>query len=212
MTHIEEDLLRVLLVDDHFFVRVGLTQAINDELDMIVVAEADSGATALDLFAKHRPSVVLLDMHLPDTTGDEVLAQMLALDASLRCILFSVSISEEDVYRATRSGAAAYLPKSVPRDELITAIRMVAEGNEYFPEIVQKILQRRQQRPDFTPREMQVLNCLVNGLSDKEIAKSLSISGATVKLHISHVFEKMGVSDRTQAVTEAIVRGLFRPH
>ncbi len=203
--------IRILLVDDHFFVRMGLSQAINDEPDMTVVAEADSGALALELFQRLRPSVVLLDMHLLDVTGDQVLTQMRMIDESFSCVLFSVSICEEDICRGASSGASAYLPKSVSRDELIQAIRMVADGGVYFPPIVQEILERSQRRPKLTPREIQTLQCLVNGLSNKEIAKSLSISSATVKLHITHVFEKLGVEDRTQAVAEAITRGLSRP-
>lgn len=203
--------LRLLLVDDHFFVRVGLAQAINDEPDMQVIGEADSGKMALSLFQRHRPDVVLLDMHLLDSTGDEILVRMREIDIKVRCILFSVSLCEEDVYRGVHAGAASYLSKSVARDELLAAIRLVNNGEQYFSPQVKEILTRRQQRPGLTPRETQILRCLVSGLSNKEIAKSLAISAATVKLHITHLFEKMGVEDRTQAVAEALIRGIHRP-
>lgn len=202
--------LRILIVDDHFFVRMGLSDALSDEPDIEFIAQAASGEEAIEQFRACRPDVVILDLLLPDMEGSEVLRRLSDEPHPSRFIILSVNESEEDIFRCVEAGAAAYLPKSIERQELLHAIRQVAGGREYFPQGVAEKLDQRRQRSHLTAREMETLTLLVRGLSNKQIAATLRISQATVKLHVGHIFEKLGVSDRTQAVTAAIARGIVR--
>ncbi len=200
--------IRVLLVDDHFFVRMGLADSLGDEPSVDIVGKAASGSEAMDLFQEHRPDLVLLDFILPDSLGLDVLRQINATGIPCNVIMLTVNESEEDIYRCVESGAKGYLPKSIEREELIKAMHEVSAGKTYFPVEVQAKLDLRRERSSLTPREMETLQHLVGGLSNKEIASRMKISQATVKLHVSHIFEKLDVLDRTQAVTAAIQRGI----
>jgi DNA-binding NarL/FixJ family response regulator len=200
--------IRLLLVDDHFVVRIGMVGAINAEPDMMVVAECGSGERAIELFREHTPDVTLMDWRLPGISG------VLTTDAirdefpQARVILLSVYEGEEDVFRAVRAGAVSYLPKSIERDELLSAIRAVHSGQTYFPPAIAAKLVARQARPQLSGREMEVLGQVVLGCTNREIAKELRIAEVTVKLHVSSVLQKLGVSDRTEAATVAIQRGI----
>ncbi len=200
--------LRLLLVDDHFFVRMGLADSLRDEGSIEVVGQATSGGQAIEMFVELRPDVMILDLLLPDMRGTEVLTELSRRDESFRCLMLSVNESEEDIFRCVEAGASAYLPKSTDRSELIRAIQTVAGGGSYFPADVERKLQLRRDRSNLTPRELQALEFLVGGFSNKEIASAMKISQATVKLHIGHLFQKLEVMDRTQAVTAAIQRGI----
>ena len=200
--------LSVLLVDDHFFVRIGLADSLQDEASIRVVGQAVTGHDAIKQFVELQPDVMLLDLMLPDLRGDEVLNRLSKMGHSFRCVVLSANDREEDIHRCVLAGATSYLCKSIERSELILAIEKVADGGEYFPDDILAKIKSRSNRPSLTPREMETLEHLAAGLSNKRIAAEMGISEATVKLHITHVFEKLGVMDRTQAVTIAIEHGL----
>jgi DNA-binding NarL/FixJ family response regulator len=201
--------IRLLIVDDHFVVRLGLASALNLEPDMEVVAEAKTGAEAVELFARHRPDVVIMDYQLPGMNGAEATAAIRSRFPDARVVVLSVYKGEEDVHRAVQAGASGYLPKSGEPDELLAAIRALHAGGRYFPKAINAALAARAARTELSDREREVLQMLVRGRSNKEIANGLGISENTVKVHATRVFEKLGVSDRLEAVTVAIQRGII---
>jgi DNA-binding NarL/FixJ family response regulator len=202
--------IRLLIVDDHFFVRMGLAESLNDEPDLRVVAEAGTSAECMTAFAQHHPDVVLLDLNLPDGNGIDTLIAIRRSDPNARFIMLSVDEGEDDIHRAVEAGARAYLPKSIEREDLLEAVRAVAAGETYFPARIAGRLRDRRQRPDLTGREMQVLSLIVQGCSNKEAAANLGVTEPTIKQHVGNILRKLEVLDRTQAVTAAIQRGLVR--
>ena len=200
--------IRLLVVDDHFVVRIGLTSALNLEPDMEVVAEARDGREAIDAYEKHRPDVVVMDYQLPHLNGAEATTVIRGTYPDAKVIILSVYKGEEDVHRAVQAGAAGYLPKSSGPEELLDAIRTINKGRRYFPTAINAALESRAARSELSEREREVLEMLVRGRSNKEIAISLGISENTVKVHTTRVFEKLGVADRLEAVTVAIQRGI----
>lgn len=201
--------LRLLLVDDHFVVRMGLASSLELEPDVTVVAEAGTGDQSIHLYREHRPDLVIMDYELPDFSGIEATTHICKEDSDARIIMLSVYEGEEDVFRAMEAGARGYLPKSVQRDELLCAIRQVYAGEEYIPPHLQEKLAARQSRSSLSQRQMQVLKCIVDGLSNKEIAADLGIAEITVKLHVTQILQKLNVEDRTQAAMAAIQRGII---
>jgi DNA-binding NarL/FixJ family response regulator len=200
--------IRLLIVDDHFVVRIGLTSALNLEPDLQVIAEARNGREAVALYQKHRPDVVLMDYQLPELNGAQATAAIRALDPHARIIILSVYKGEEDVHRAVEAGASGYLPKSAEPRELIEAIRAIRNGDRYFPAAISAALAQRQARAKLSDREHEVLVMIVKGRSNKEIAAAMGISENTVKVHTTRVFEKLNVADRLEAATAAIQRGI----
>ena len=200
--------IRILVVDDHFVVRMGLIGSINMESDMTVVAEASTGSQAIELYRKHAPHIVLMDLRLPGMNGIEATAALRNVFPDAKIIILSTYEGDEDVYRAMQAGARSYLSKNVLRDELLLAIRNVQNGQRYLPHPVAARLAERLQRPELSPRELEVLQLIVKGQSNKEIATTLAISEVTVKLHVSNVLTKLNVADRTHASTAAIQRGI----
>lgn len=200
--------IRLMIADDHYFVRMGLADSLRDEPDFDVIGEAESGGQAIVMYRDLQPDVLILDLMLGDMRGDEVLAELKNVtDGPVFCVMLSVNEGEEDIHRCVREGAKAYLSKTAPREDLIRAVRTVSQGEEYFLPAIRAKLSQREQRSDLTPRELQTLRCLVAGLSNREIAKELQISEATAKLHVGNLLQKLDVMDRTQAVTAAIERG-----
>lgn len=199
----------ILIVDDHAFMRIGLATSLNLESDMIVVAQASTGQQALDLFEKHQPDVVLMDQRLPDMRGDEVTAKLCAGGAQARVIAFTSYNTQEDIFRFVRSGARSFLPKDTLLHELLQAIRMVHAGQSYMPPAIAALLVDRMQAPEISPRETAVLQLIAKGRTNKEIAQALSIAETTVKDHVSSLFTKLQATDRTQASTIAIQRGII---
>jgi len=173
-----------------------------------VVAEAKNGRESLGLYEQHRPDVVVMDYQLPELNGAEATAAIRAKFPDARIIMLSVYKGEEDIHRAVRAGASGYLPKSAEPAELMTAIRAIHAGGRYFPAQIDATLAKRNARVELSEREKQVLDMLVKGRSNKEIAHGLGISENTVKVHTTRVFEKLGVADRLEAVTAAIQRGI----
>lgn len=200
--------IRILIVDDHFLLRIGLATSINAEPDMEIVAEAGTSAQAIEHYRQHQPDVVLMDVRLPDKHGAETVAILKEEYANPKVIMISNSDAHEDIYRAVRAGAWSYLPKGVMRDELLRTIRVTHAGERYLPEPVSRRLVERMSEPELTAREIEVVNLLVGGLSNKEIAHDLSIAEITVKNHISGIMAKLKATDRTHASTIAIQRGI----
>jgi DNA-binding NarL/FixJ family response regulator len=202
--------LRVMLVDDHYLVRVGLMSIIALESDMTVCAEASSGEQALELYRTHRPHVTLMDLRLPGMNGSETTQAIRAEDPAARVIVLSTYAGDEEIYTALQAGAMAYLLKSVERAELIQAIRKAALGQRHIPAEVAGRLAGRVARSQLSARELDVLRLMVTGKRNRDIGTALDISEGTVKIHVSSILGKLGVSDRTEAVTVALQRGIVQ--
>ena len=207
-----ENTIRILVVDDHFFTRMGLAAALNLESDMGVVAEAATGREAIDLFDEHQPDIAVLDCQLPDMHGADVAREIVRRCDCARLLIFSVEETEEDIHRAVNAGVRGYLPKSAPRPELLSAVRTVAAGRRFFPEPVLGKLQHRRSHVSLSAREMEVLQAMAQGLPNKLIALQLGVSTETVKTFVARILEKLDAEDRTQAVMIALDRGLLRRH
>ena len=200
--------LRILIADDHALVRIGLRASIEMEPDFTIVAEAGSGEQTLAQYRKHLPDVALIDLRMPGMDGIQTTAALCREFPQARVIVISTFKGGDDILRAMQAGAKTYLPKSVQRDELIKAIRAIAKGESYLPNIVASRLAERLRRPDLTTRELEVLRLLAAGNSNKEIAAALSIEVGTVKLHVGKILEKLHARDRTEAATMAIQAGI----
>lgn len=199
----------VLLADDHLLVRVGLASLIRSEPDLSVVAEASNGKEAVDLFRLHRPDVALLDLRMPIVGGIEATASIHEKFPDAAVIILTTYDGDENIYRALQAGARGYLLKDVLRDELINTIRAVNCGNYTLPPVVAARLAQRVSGTDLTPREVEVLEGVARGLSNKELATNLSVSESTIKYHINLILSKLNAADRTQAVTTALRRGII---
>jgi two-component system, NarL family, response regulator len=200
--------IRILIVDDHAVVREGLAAMIARRPDMQVVAEAENGLRAVELAHQHQPDVILMDLRMPHMGGVEAIAHIRAEKPNARIIVLTTYDGDEDIYRALQAGARAYLLKDTPRDDLLEAIRAVHAGQKRLPPEVAAKLVERVTAPELTPRELEVLNLIVKGNSNKEIGTALGIAEGTVKIHVNNLLGKLGVADRTQAVTEALKRGI----
>jgi DNA-binding NarL/FixJ family response regulator len=204
------DKLKVMLVDDHYLVRMGLASIISLEPDMVVCAEASTGEQAQSLFRSHRPDVTLMDLRLPGMNGSETIQAIRAEFPDARIVMISTYVCDEEIYGALQAGAMAYLVKSVQREELTRAIRKAAAGQRHIPAEVAARLADRVSRSQLSTREVEVLRLLVGGRRNREIAKSLDITEGTVKLHVSSILGKLGAADRTEAVTVALQRGIVQ--
>ena len=201
--------IRILVAEDHLVARVGVSTIVNMQPDMTVVAEASNGQQAVELFRKHLPDVSLLDLRMPVMTGVEAATAIRADYPHARMIALTTYGGDEDIRRALAAGVQAYLTKDVLHDELLKAIRAVHAGQTYLPAAVAAALAAQMPRPDLSAREVQVLELIVRGLANKQIAYSLSIAEHTVKNHVKNILSKLGVQDRTQAATAAIQRGII---
>jgi DNA-binding NarL/FixJ family response regulator len=201
--------IRILVVDDHFMVRMGLCASLNVEPDMEVIAEVGSGQSAVDAYRKHRPSLVIMDVRLPGLSGAEATAAMVREFPDARVLMLSTHSGEEEIYRSLQAGARGYVLKSVMREELLRAIREVYSGRRYLDPAVVPLLAQREGHRSLTGRELEVLRMVAKGLGNKEIAAALNIAEVTVKLHVSHVLEKLNVKHRTEAATAAFQRGIL---
>ena len=200
----------VLVVDDHSLVRTGVVKIISHEPDLEVVAEAANGAEAVEAFAKYRPDVTLLDLRMPVMAGVEAVRQIRALDPQARVIVLTTYDTDEDITRALKAGAKAYALKDITADELVTCIHDVLAGKTYLAPAAAATLAEGMARMQVTPRELATLRLMADGKSNKEIGTALGISERTVKSHLGHLFEKLGVTSRTEAVKVATRRGLVR--
>ncbi|HTH42065.1 MAG TPA: response regulator transcription factor [Terracidiphilus sp.] len=203
-----KEAIRVLIVEDHTVVRQGLVALINLAEGIHVVGEAADGVEAIAQFRKLQPDITLVDLRLPKLSGVEIIQRVRSESPQARFVVLTTYDGDEDIYRALKSGAKAYLLKGMTSEELITTIREVAAGRSHIPPAIAERLAERMGTEDLTPREADVLEQIVQGKSNKEIATELDISEATVKTHINSLLSKLGVTDRTQAATAAIRRGL----
>lgn len=200
----------LLLVDDHFVVRSGLAASLELEDDLRVVGEVDSGEAVAAAYERLQPDLVLMDLQLPGMTGIEATAALLRSQPGARVLIFSTFARDEEVQSALRAGALGYLQKSSSRDDLLWAVRTVAQGGRYLSEELARRLDERQAEPEITPRELEILALVAQGNANKAIAAQLGIGEDTVKQHVSRILAKLRVQDRAQATAEAIRRGLVR--
>ena len=201
--------IRILVAEDHLIARVGVTGIINMQSDMTVVAEAVNGRQAVERFRENLPDVALLDVRMPKMTGIEAAVAIRTEFADARLIALTSYDGAEDIRRAVEAGVLGFLTKDVLHDELIKTIRSVHTGRRYIPAKLAAKLAEQQERPQLSPREVEVLELIVEGRGNKQIAYDLGISEETAKNHVKHIFGKLGVQDRTQAATIAIQRGII---
>jgi len=200
--------IRIAVVDDQAVVRQGFVSLINTVADMEVIAEATNGQLAVELYREHRPDVMLIDLRMPVLSGVEAIATIRKEFPGARIIVLTTYDGDEDIYRSLQAGAQGYLLKDVFFEDLEEAIRKVHAGSKRIPSVVAERLAERMSGSDLTGRELEVLQQIVAGKSNKEIGTQLNISEATVKSHINNILSKLGVSDRTQAATTALQRGI----
>jgi two-component system NarL family response regulator len=201
--------IRIMVVDDHFVVRMGLVGSINIEPDMIVEVEASNGQQAIAHFRHHQPDIVLMDLKLPDMTGVEVTSTICKEFPGASIIMLSTHDGEEDIYQSLQAGARTYLLKTAPREELMHTIRAVHAGERCISPAIGARLAERMTHTELTSRELDVLKHIATGKSNKEIGSALQIAEVTVKLHVGHILAKLKASDRTQAATTALRRGIL---
>ena len=202
--------ITVLIADDHPIFRSGLRTLIDEQPDMLVVAEAANGREAVELFARYRPAVTLMDLRMPDLDGPAAIKAVLNVHPGARILVLTTYDGDEDVERAAVAGAAGYLLKDTFAEGILDAIRDVDAGELLFDEEVAAKLAHRDATPSLSPRELTILELIARGLSNKEIQASLSIAEGTLRNHLKRIFDKFQVTDRTQAALIGIKRGLIR--
>lgn len=203
-----QNLIRVLIVDDHPMIRAGLTATISPEADMTVVATASNGLEGVELYRVHQPDVTLLDLRMPQMEGVQTIETIRSEFPLAKIVVLSTYQGDEDIYRALKAGAITYLLKDMLAEKMIQVIREVAAGGRPIPPEVAQRLSDRILQPVLTSRELEVLNNMARGMRNKEIAAHLAISEETVQGHIKNIFAKLSVHDRTEAVTVAVRRGM----
>jgi len=200
--------IRVLVVDDHPIMRVGVAAIINACADMVAVAETGTGESAIELFERHRPDITLMDLRLPGISGVETIRRIRMRHPQALFVVLTTYEGDEDIYQALEAGARAYVIKGMPHEVLVDALRRVLGGGRFLPSPVSRALASRTPDSDFSAREREVLELLAQGESNKGIAALLGITEATVKCHVSVILMRLQVEDRTQAVVAALQRGL----
>jgi len=207
--NMNENPIRILLVDDHPLLRQGIAALAADETDMKLVAEAANGREALELFRKHRPDVTLMDLQMPEMNGLEAMEAIRNEFPEARFIVLTTYTGDVQVSRALKAGARAYLLKSLLRKELLDTIRAVHAGQKRIPAEIAATLADHAADDELTARETQVLRLIAAGNSNKRIADQLSITEETVKGHVKNILSKLGANDRTHAVTLGLKRGIL---
>jgi DNA-binding NarL/FixJ family response regulator len=201
--------IRIMLVEDHILIRMGLVTASQLEPDIELVAEVEEGEEAVECYRTHRPDVVIMDLRLPGMDGVQTISALRREFGSVVVLVLSTYAADDDVYRAIQAGAAGYLLKDMPLKTLVEAIRSVYAGHNYFPPGISARLADRLRQAVPTDRELIVLQKIAKGMSNKEIGAELGITEGTVKAHVTNILSKLHAADRTQAVTTAIKRGMI---
>jgi|SRR5271168_1794829 len=201
--------IRVFCVDDHPLLREGIAMLINNQPDMVVVAQASTAKEAVEGFGQHRPDVVLMDIRLPDMSGIDAMSAICREFPDARVIMLTTSEGDVEIQRALAAGARGYMLKSMPPKSVVEAIRQVHAGKKRIPAEIASHLAEHYSDEPITAREIEVLQQIAGGNRNRDIAEKLFISEETVKAHIKHIMEKLGASDRTQAVTIAVRRGII---
>lgn len=201
--------IRILIVDDHPIVRVGIGALIASSRDMQIVGQARSGEEAVALHAQHRPDITLMDLRLPGINGVQTIRQIRAQNPAARFIVLTTYDGDEDIYQAMEAGASGYLIKDMPQEVLFEAIKRVHSGGRYLPPPVSQTLASRMPDTSLSKRECDVLRLMAQGKSNGEIASDLGITEGTVKCHVSVILNRLSVRDRTQAVVAGLQRGLI---
>jgi DNA-binding NarL/FixJ family response regulator len=202
--------IRVLVADDHTIVRGGVAQILNEQPDIRVVAEVSDGKSAVETYRRERPNVTLVDLRMPGLDGVQVVEQLRREDDRAVVVVLTTFDSDDDIDRALTAGAKAYLLKDISPSELVSCVRTVHQGGTWVSQAVASKLVARMTRVQLTPREMAVLRLVAAGKPNREIGEALNISEGTVKIHLTHLFEKLGATSRTDAVAKAAARGLIR--
>jgi two-component system, NarL family, response regulator len=200
--------IKVLIVDDHPIMRVGISAIINARADMIAVAQAGTGESAVELFEQHHPDITLMDLRLPGMSGVDAIRMIRMRHPEACFVVLTTYEGDEDIYQALEAGARAYIIKGMPHELLVDALRRVHAGGRFVPSPVSRALASRTPSSDLSSRERDVLQLLARGESNKEIATHLGITESTVKCHVSVILMRLQVADRTQAVLAALQRGL----
>ena len=201
--------IRVFSVDDHPLLREGISALVNNQPDMTLVAEASNGAEAIQLFKQHVPDVTLLDLRLPDMSGIDILIAIRTEFPEARVIILTTFEGDVEIHRALQAGARGYVLKNMPPSELLDVIRQVHAGKKRIPPAIASHLAEHMSDENLTDREVEVLQQVAGGNKNRDIAKKLFISEETVKVHIKHIMEKLGATDRTQAVAIGVRRGII---
>jgi DNA-binding NarL/FixJ family response regulator len=206
----EQPYIRIFSVDDHPLLREGIAAIINNQPDMQMVAQAATGSEAIQMFRQHLPDVTLLDLRLPDMSGIDVLIAIRSEFPEARVVMLTTFEGDVDIRRALEAGARGYVLKNMPPKDLVEAIRQVNKGRKRIPAEVAAYLAEYIGEDDLTEREVEVLRHIASGNRNRDIGERLFISEETVKVHVKHIMEKLGASDRTQAVAIAVRRGIIQ--
>lgn len=209
MPNLPNSRIKVLIVDDHPVVRAGLTSMLGTQPNLEVIGSSSSGEEAIEMVRLSEPDVLLLDLRMPGMNGVDTLHALMRIGASVRAIVLTSFETDEDIYRAFQAGAQGYLLKNTSLREMVDAITAVHAGKRHVPSHIASRLAERMMRTDLTVRELEILKLLAKGPTNKEIAQVLGISDNTVRNHVNSILEKLEVSDRTEAATTAIQRGLI---
>jgi len=200
--------IKILVVDDHPIMRVGIQAILNAQPDFQVIAQAGTAAEAVRIFAEQRPDLTLMDLRLPDRSGVEAIREIRKLSPNAKIIVLTTYEGDEDIHQALAAGAQGYLIKGMPHDVLVKALYKVHSGSRFMPNVINQTLSSRVPGTHLSQREQEVLELIFAGKSNREIANELAIKEATVKSHVSVILLRLNVTDRTQAVVEGLKRGL----
>ena len=201
--------IRLLIVDDHFVVRIGLVTSLKTAPELSVVAEASTGRQALELYRKYQPDVVLMDLRMPDLSGVQTTAALRKEFPNAKVIIFSSHDAQEEIFRAFQAGASGYLLKDALGEDLLNAVKTVVAGRQHIPPDIARALAEHTKGSELTERELDVLRLLIKGMSNRELGDLLGFTEHTAKFHVKNILTKLEVSDRTEAATAAFQRGIL---